>query len=411
MEKSLDKKIAALLKDSSCGEFILADAKDADMAGGLASTGRSPEHHSQEGRFRSLAEYRQLIRENVEQGLVDIMLMSASTSEVLTIEQRIFDKSHVTPAIRANDTTDIWLATGSQYRSKPARPFRTASINHAMCGKVECSPAERKLGADLGLFSMTFNNDLELDHAMLTAYKQFREEAEGKGFRHFLEVFDPNACGDHCPHDLGRFIADNIVRALAGVTKKGRPVFLKIPYHGPASMEALAGYDRSIIPGILGGASGTTFDAFHQLIEARKYGARAALYGRMINNSEHQQTFIQHLRWLADGQLTHPGEAVRSYHAALQKLGIHPYRSLEHDLLPTQRGSAYGSGGGGKPAAAPAAKTTVVVNGSKPGLIAAIEEPVVAGNGNGNNHPDFSQMTPDEKLTWNRARLKRVFGW
>ncbi|MFO1093557.1 MAG: hypothetical protein U0992_09630 [Planctomycetaceae bacterium] len=33
--------------------------------------------------------------------------MSASTNEVLTLDERIFDDSHVTPAIRANDTTDI----------------------------------------------------------------------------------------------------------------------------------------------------------------------------------------------------------------------------------------------------------------------------------------------------------------
>ena len=393
MEKSLDRKLARLLKDPNCGDFILADAKDADMAGGLAAPGKSPEHHASEGRFRTLGEYRQLIRQNVEQGLVDIMLMSASTNEVLTIEQRLFDKSHVTPAIRANDTTDIWLAAGSKYRNEPARPFRSASLNHAMCGKIQCKPEERKLGADLGLFSMTFNNDLEHDRAMLQAYKEFREEAETVGFRHFLEVFDPNACGDHCPGDLGRFIADNIVRALAGVTKKGRPVFLKIPYHGPASMEALAAYDRSIIPGILGGASGTTFDAFFQLVEAKKYGARAALYGRMINNSEHQPTFIEHLRMLADGKIIDPAEAVRSYHAALEKRKIRPYRSLNDDLIATQRGTAYGSTGG-------QSKAQAVVSGGKSGSPSTTAS----------HRPDFHKMSPAEKLAWNRARLDRLFG-
>ena len=82
--KTLDVKLARILADSSCRDFILADAKDADMAFGIASPGRSPEHHAQEGRFRSLDEYRELIRQNVRQGLVDIMLMSASTNEVLT---------------------------------------------------------------------------------------------------------------------------------------------------------------------------------------------------------------------------------------------------------------------------------------------------------------------------------------
>ncbi len=93
-----------------------------------------------EANFRTLDEYRDLIRQIVAQGLVDIMLMSASTSEILTIGERLFDSSHITPAVRANDTSDIWLAAGSgRYGSQPARPFRTATIDHIMCGKAECS--------------------------------------------------------------------------------------------------------------------------------------------------------------------------------------------------------------------------------------------------------------------------------
>jgi hypothetical protein len=132
MQKTLDVKLAKILSNPSCGDFILADAKDADMAGGMAAPGKDPEHHGHEGKFRSLEQYRDLIRENVEQGLVDIMLMSASSNEVLTICERLFDASHVTPAIRVNDTTDIWFAHGSQYTNQPAQPFHTASIDHGM---------------------------------------------------------------------------------------------------------------------------------------------------------------------------------------------------------------------------------------------------------------------------------------
>ncbi len=86
VQKSLDVKLSRILADSSCHDFILADAKDADMAFGIAAPGRSPEHHAGEGRFRSLDEYRELIRQNVRQGLVDIMLMSGSTNAVLTLQ-------------------------------------------------------------------------------------------------------------------------------------------------------------------------------------------------------------------------------------------------------------------------------------------------------------------------------------
>ena len=147
MQKSLDTKIARILADPSCRDFILADAKDADMAFGLSAPGQSPEHHAAEARFRTLDEYRQLIRDVVQQGLVDIALMSASSNEILTIQERLFDNSTVTPAVRANDTTDIWLAAGTgRYATQPSRPFRTATIDHAMCGKNQCAPRRAQSG-------------------------------------------------------------------------------------------------------------------------------------------------------------------------------------------------------------------------------------------------------------------------
>ena len=384
MEKSLDRKLARILADRSCKDFILADAKDADMAYGLAAPGRSPEHHAEEGRFRSLDEYRQLIRENVRQGLVDIMLTSASNNELLTIGERLFDRSAVTPAVRANDSSNVWAAQGGVYLREPSKPFRSASIDEAMCGKPRCAPNEPALGADLGLYSVTFNNDLALDHGTLEAYRAFRAEAAAKNFRHFLEVFDPNAPQAPIP-DLARFVNDMIVRTLAGAAGKERPLFLKVVYHGPAAMEQLAGYDSRLIVGVLGGSSGTTYDAFHQLWEAKKHGARAALYGRMINNAEHQLSFIEHLRRLADG-LLEPCEAVRSYHAALQRLKIRPYRRLDDDLQQTRRSARTALRRGPPPRSRP------------PGASRA------------ENTPDFSKMTQAEKLAWNQARWKRILG-
>lgn len=394
MEKSLDRKIARILADSSCKDFILADAKDADMAFGLASPGRSPEHYAHEARFRTLDEYRQLMRDIVLQGDVDIMLMSASSNEVLALQERVFDNSHVTPAVRANDTTDIWLAAGTgRYGSQPSRPFRTATLDHIMCGKLQCEPHERSLGADLGLYSITFNNDVALDLPALEAYKAFRLEAEAKGFRHFLEIFDPNACGEHPPKDVARFINDHIARTLAGVTRRGRPLFLKIPYHGPAAMEALVRYDRSLVVGILGGSAGTTLDAYHMLWEAKKYGARVALYGRKINNAEHQLTFVKYLRLVADDAIL-PEEAVRAYHADLAKLKVPPQRSLEEDLQRTDTATSYS--GSGKPGIKKPAPVPATVPAS--------------GQSSSNGDPDFRTMSPAEKARWNLDRWKRIIG-
>jgi len=332
--KTLDAKLQRIVADPSCDDFLIADAKDADMAFGIASPGAKTQADADAGRFRTLAEYREQIRQNVAQGLIDIMLMSASTSEVLTIREGLFADSTITPAVRMNDATDIWSAAGANYRNHPALPFRTALFDHAVYGKLDAAGDLDRSGVDLGLYSITFNNCADYDSETLNAYHEFRIEAERTGFRHFLEVFDPN-CLQAPVENMGRFISDNIARTLAGVVESGRPIFLKIAYHGPAAMEQLVEYDRSVVVGILGGASGTTLDAFHQLWEAKKYGARVALYGRMINNSEHQLTFIQHLRWLADGEIGDPAEAVRSYHGQLQKLDIAPYRPLDDDLKST----------------------------------------------------------------------------
>ena len=121
MEKSLDRKLAAIHADPSCREFIIADAKDADMALGLGAPGQSPEMHAGEVRFKTLEEYRDQMRLITRSGLVDIMLMSASSNHALTFRERLFDDSPVTPAVRANDTTDIHLARGATYATSPPR--------------------------------------------------------------------------------------------------------------------------------------------------------------------------------------------------------------------------------------------------------------------------------------------------
>jgi hypothetical protein len=347
-QKSLDLKLARIVADPACRDFILADAKDADMAFGLAAPGLKPGGDPARGPYRTLAEYRDSIRELVGQGLVDIMLMSASTSEVLAIEEGIFTASPVTPAVRMNDTSDIWLAAGTGgYTRQPALPFATTTIAQARCGRVD-GAGDHDRGANLGLFSLTLNDDAVLDRAMLEAYRAFRIEAERAGFRHFLEVFFPNAldrvpgkgAGDR-PRDVARFLADHVVRCLAGVPRAGRPVFLKIPYLGPEVTEQLAAYDRSLVVGILGGGAGTTHDAFGLLAEARDHGARVALFGRKINAAENQPAFVRILRAVADGDLG-AEEGVRAYHGELSRLGIRPHRSLEADLARAPTATAYG---------------------------------------------------------------------
>ena len=357
--KTLDSKLAELKANPSSRAFIIADAKDADMAFGvrapgprsyLAGRGERPARFSPEiwtrveYGYRNLPEFLDIIREVVHQGLVDIMLMSAYVNEQLSIKEGLFRNSHVTPAARANDATDVWAVRHGCYTGEPAQPFRSATIDQIQCGKLECDRSgEAFRGANLGLYSVTFVNRLEQDRETLLAFKEFREEAERKHFQYFLEVFDPNVNSGVAPEKLGEFINDSILRSLAGVPESGRPLFLKIVYHGPRAMEELAQYDPNLVVGILGGSAGTTFDAFKLIHDAQKYGARVALFGRKINNAEHQLAFIEMLRLITEGKLT-PEEAVRTYHGVLQAKHIQPKLPLEKDLELTDPAMSYESG-------------------------------------------------------------------
>src|SRR5260370_14875610 len=103
--KSLDTKLAEAKANPASRAFVIADAKDADMAFGvrapgprsyLSARGERPARFSPEiwtrAEFgcRNLPEFLDIIREVVNQGLVDIMLMSAYVNEQLTLKDSLF---------------------------------------------------------------------------------------------------------------------------------------------------------------------------------------------------------------------------------------------------------------------------------------------------------------------------------
>jgi hypothetical protein len=423
MTKSLDQKLADIRANPAARAFIIADAKDADMAFGVRAPGPrgylsckgahaaqfSPEIWTREEfGSRNLPEFLDIIREVVGQGIVDIMLMSASVCEQLAIGEGLFRNSPVTPAARANDTTDIWAVRHGGYARQASRPFRTATIDHIQCGRIECDrDRDEFAGANLGLYSLTFVNDLERDRASLQAFKEFREEAERKRFRYFLEVFDPNVDSGIPPEKLGEFINDHIIRSLAGVTAAGRPLFLKVVYHGPRHLEELVQYDPNLVVGILGGSAGTTCDAFQLIHDAQKHGARVALFGRKINHAEHQLAFIEMLRLITDGHIG-PHEAVRAYHAVLRKLNIEPKLPLEQDLQLTDQSMSY---------AGQAARPALI---SPPPRRPSVSRPPPAATSPATTStewptkpdgtPDFDRMTSIQRRAYDKSRLSRRYG-
>ena len=319
--RTLDSKLARIRSGAyQPKDFIIADAKDGDMAFCLQSPGpaRDATGNLLPG-SADRAAYLQAMREMTRSGLIDVLLASVSSTEILSREG-LFEGSPVTPAVRFNDTTDIWCQRGAGYTLSPSRPFRSARL--------------AKLGplVDLGLYSMTFSNHLEHDLRTLEAYSAFRAEAADLGLRHFLEVFNPAFDAGIPAGELGLYIGDCIVRSLAGVLAAEQPVFLKIVYNGRRAMEQLAHYDPSrLVVGILGGGKSTTRETFELLARAEQAGARVALFGRKINYAESPLVLVGLMRRVLERELT-PVEAVKAYHESLAGAGIRAVLTLAADL-------------------------------------------------------------------------------
>jgi hypothetical protein len=325
--RRLDRKLERIRAGQyTPDDFVLADAKDGDMGFGLAAPGPLPGTPERAhtavgpGYFRSRDAYVEAMRTLVGHDVLDIVLASASNAERLVAEGALDDE--VTLAVRANDTTDIWLPRGGDYRSSPSRPFRSADL-------AAVAPF-----CDLVLYSITLNNDLERDLDTLEAYHRFRIEAAELGVRHFLEVFNPNAPVGLTSADIPAFVNDSIVRLLTGITAAQRPVFLKVAYNGAAALEELVEHDPSLVVGVLGGNAGTTRDTFELLQRIESHGGRVALFGRKIQGAESQLDLVLSMRRVLRAELQ-PEAAVRDYHRTLEASGLTPQRPLDVDLALT----------------------------------------------------------------------------
>ena len=88
--KTLDQKLARIRSgDYRPTDFIIADAKDGDIGFGAAAPGKDP---NRPGCFLPRSAHLEAIREMNRSGLVDVMLMSASTGERLC-KEKLFEDS------------------------------------------------------------------------------------------------------------------------------------------------------------------------------------------------------------------------------------------------------------------------------------------------------------------------------
>lgn len=295
-------------------DFIITFAKDADLLRGCSATGVGDD-----GRHRTLGDYRADVKRVIESDLADIVLTSLSTAEVLA-DDGVYTRSNATPAVRLNDSTDSWRVRGGAYASRPGLPYRSSRLDAV------------KPVASLGLYGMTFYNDPARDHATLTAYGEFRDIANRVGIRHFLQVSDPRVAVATGDDDPAAYRNDMLARTLAGIARRERPIFVETDYHGPAAMEELAAWDPSrLVVGITSCMDGTTRDCLERLAQAERHGARLCGFSRNGFDCEDPVLMLAAMRRVVrDGAGSF--DAVRAYHDDLKTAGITPRRALQDDV-------------------------------------------------------------------------------
>jgi hypothetical protein len=345
--KRLDRKLANIRNGSTAAsDFILADAKDADMAFGLTAPGPQSGHchhgyNESEGCWKTLAQYRDQIRAVIAQDIVDIMLLSASNLEHLGMGEGLFRSSAITPAARANDTSDVWAVRGGNYPTDhPSRSFRTATLDHIKYGRLTEDHSAPFPGADLGLYSITFTNNIDWDYKALLDFHDFRIEAERKRFRYFLEVFNPNVNPGIPDRKVAR-VPQRPHHPGPGRRHRNRPA--GVPQDSLQRPRPARGTGVVRFPAGGGDSRGKRRHHSRRLsIDPRRAQTRRP--GRALRPQDQPLRTPPRLhRVPAPGGRRggHPVDAVKAYHDVLQKSGIKPHRHLQMDLKLTTNRMSY----------------------------------------------------------------------
>ena len=129
MAKSLDRRLAAILAGRyTPDDFIIADAKDADMAKGVAAGGPPRDARGRAGPgFRTRRAYLDDMAAVVQQGVIDILLASASSGERLAQGGASRRAPSPSPSAPTTRPTSGWRAAAATPRCRRAPSAARAS--------------------------------------------------------------------------------------------------------------------------------------------------------------------------------------------------------------------------------------------------------------------------------------------
>ena len=268
--------------------------------------------------YRTHPEFLQLLRDITADGHIDGLLMTPSDGERLAKGERLFDRTHVTPIVRMNAETGIWNPRYGSYRQNYSMPFQTAQIEDARyCESLVGTATACQV--QLGLYSITLNNDVAADERMLNAYLSFaREVGRTPGFAHILEVFLPNV---NLPgmdaEKRGRYTADSIVRTMNYLTRAQKPLFIKTAYTTKEVWSELTQFDPTLVIGALGGprqSARATLNLAHDVVT---HGGKVILFGRAVFMEDDPREICRCLRAVLDGDMG-PDDAHAEYTQVLR---------------------------------------------------------------------------------------------
>ena len=256
-------------------------------------------------------------------GLVDIMLMSASSSYALTFRETLFDNSPRHPAVRANDTTDVHLAAADRRRSPVAPVPHCQPRPRPVRAPRMWPPSRRHPRRNLGLYSVTFDDDLGPRHRDPRAVPRVSRMKPAEGFRYFLEVFDPNIPNAVAPDILPRYINDMISsNACRGCSRAGRSSS-RWSTTAPRRWKNCSVMTRTWSSEFSAAGLGRRSTLSNCSRTLRSTRAKVAVRPQDQQRTENQLAFVQFLRLIVDGVIN-TIEAVKAYHAVLGRIGDPP---------------------------------------------------------------------------------------
>ena len=167
--------------------------------------------------------------------------------------------------------------------------FRTAALDHIQCGHVDCDAGRARPRARTSACTASRSTTGSTTTCgRWKQYRRFRDRGRAQGLSALSGSVRSQRAAATCRRQ-GAGVHQRSDRPHAGRRGLGRAAGVLEDRLPRAEGDGGAGRLRPAPGGRhLGGGAGTTYDAFKLIAEAQKYGARAALFGRKINNAENQ---------------------------------------------------------------------------------------------------------------------------